>query len=505
MGINVKFYNFAKKENSTAQPSGTALAEFKNVLIKTGSGIIAPSLEIATAETNVSSWNYCYISDWSRYYYVMDATYDNGQWIFHLVVDVLASFKTDIGNSSQYIARCSYTSDGTVIDTAYPTKAVITKSEATTSGTDMLLSTSWTAGAAQYVVGIVNNDSQAQIGGVSYYAMTSTELGYLKTALLSSIDYMGSLSDVNLTKAEVNPFQYIVSCKYMPFAIGTETSDAAPIALGWWHPNFSGTMIHGKRILGMQATKTGSISIPKHPQEGRGSYLNLSPYSTYSLIYGNFGEMQLDPLGMKDSSSLGLNLHWDPITGMANLKAYGNSTVPIAEANANIGVDIALSQLNINLGTETPKEDAISSVASSVPILGSFVSGAMNLVSRVKTLWNKNTRAENQGDRIIDEQNRTHANNIGLLYGYNKLTSAIAGTNGNLMANQQHSKPTLYSTFLNVVDEDLNNYGRPLCAVKKISTIPGFIKCAHAELPLSASQQEQANVIGYMEGGFYYE
>ena len=129
MAINVKFYTFSKKVNSTARPSsGAVVAEFSNVLIKSGSGVVSPVLSISTS-ANVSKWNYCYISDWTRYYFIKEWTWDNGQWIAYLAIDVMATYKNEIGSSTQFVTRSSSSSDGDVIDTAYPTKSNVSRVE----------------------------------------------------------------------------------------------------------------------------------------------------------------------------------------------------------------------------------------------------------------------------------------------------------------------------------------------------------------------------------------
>ena len=62
MAINVDFYTFAKKVNSTKVPSGTA-ALSTQCIIKRGSSIISPTIELDIGlATSPASYNYCYIS-----------------------------------------------------------------------------------------------------------------------------------------------------------------------------------------------------------------------------------------------------------------------------------------------------------------------------------------------------------------------------------------------------------------------------------------------------------
>ena len=113
--MQINFYTFAKKINSTKQPTGNGTQLDCN--IKAPSSIINPVLEITTSPI---SFNYCYIPAFSRYYYINDITFDRGLWVISCSVDVLASYKTTIGNSSCYVTRSSQNFDGDIMDNLYP-------------------------------------------------------------------------------------------------------------------------------------------------------------------------------------------------------------------------------------------------------------------------------------------------------------------------------------------------------------------------------------------------
>ena len=76
MSITIKFYTFAKRINSTKQPTGAA-ALSSDCIIKRGSSIINPTIELDIGlATSPAAYNYAYIADWNRYYWVQD-------WIFN--------------------------------------------------------------------------------------------------------------------------------------------------------------------------------------------------------------------------------------------------------------------------------------------------------------------------------------------------------------------------------------------------------------------------------------
>lgn len=61
-------------------------------------------------EGNLSAYNYCYISDFQRYYYIIDITsVRNNLWAIKCHVDVLMSFKSSILSSIAILDESSIT------------------------------------------------------------------------------------------------------------------------------------------------------------------------------------------------------------------------------------------------------------------------------------------------------------------------------------------------------------------------------------------------------------
>ena len=104
MAFVVNFYNFAKRENSTARPSGGTSF---NCILKSESSIINPTIELQLSIDTAPSYNYAYIPSYNRYYFVKEWTFNNRLWSASLSVDVLATYKTEIGNSFLYVTRSS--------------------------------------------------------------------------------------------------------------------------------------------------------------------------------------------------------------------------------------------------------------------------------------------------------------------------------------------------------------------------------------------------------------
>ena len=95
MSYAVNFYTFSKRDNSTKRPTGSGTS--LQCEIRYESSILNPVLQINTVISNPSNLNYAYIPEFNRYYWINDWSYDRGFWIVRMSVDVLATYKDQIG------------------------------------------------------------------------------------------------------------------------------------------------------------------------------------------------------------------------------------------------------------------------------------------------------------------------------------------------------------------------------------------------------------------------
>ena len=103
--LNATFYTFSKRENSTLRPTGEGAVI--PVCLKVPSSIENPTLEIHNA--NIAAYNYMYISDYGRYYFITDReSIAKDTYIVTCRVDALASFKDEIAGQSVFAEYASY-------------------------------------------------------------------------------------------------------------------------------------------------------------------------------------------------------------------------------------------------------------------------------------------------------------------------------------------------------------------------------------------------------------
>lgn len=473
MSFPVDFWNFPKRENSTAIPDGTSFTFECNIVGE--SGVISPTITLR--EEHPFNTNYCYIAEFNRYYFVRDWYFSKGLWTAHLECDVLASFKAQIGASTQYILRSAVAYNGDVLDMLYPTKADIQ------TAVNNITPLNWVTNidSGTYIIGIINSDSDS-IGAVSYYAMSNIEFDALMEYLMDNdtnwLDIPDTEISQELTKALFNPFQYVVSCLWIPMPPADVRGDLmVGLKFGWWTTTVSAHRLRASTNI----IKNFTADIPKHPDAAaRGNYLNLNPYSRYDLLVQPFGNIPLDSTKLLEYTNISGSIWIDLVTGLGNLFVSGTDssgapgTYGIVNQTTQIGVPIQLAQIvRDTLGTAVAAINAVGdtvSEAMSLDVGGAISSAANGIYSTVKA-------AQPQ-----------------LMSG---------GTNGSLMFISQ--QPRIQAQFFRPVAESLSHRGRPLCEERVINTLSGYIMVADADIQISGTSDENRRIKSYMEGGFYYE
>lgn len=493
----VKFWSFAKKSNSTKIPAIAATAEY-DCEIMDGSGLINPTIRLNTNFASPIAFTYCEIPALNRKYFVGDWSYDKGVYWASLVLDVLGTYKTEIGNLSLYVARSSAEMDGRIIDTKYPIKVGTSKAQEQNN----LNPFATPFGSGYFVVGIINNDSNA-MGVTSYYVFTMAEFRAFAAFLLGDSSYLGSPPEISqsLLKCLVNPTQYIASCIWIPT---TPSMGAAvtTIPIGWW--SISGMSCHKLSSYTRAAGSVG-VSVPKHPDAlTRGYYLLQEPYTTYYLDFPPFGAISIPANDLVDETYLDLHWNVDCITGQGRLEVLGGptgarGTITIVEAQ--IGVPVALAQNAPDITGAA--QEFISGHDSAQPdVAGSsnYLSESVSMYSHIKAAINRHSG--DSGGAVTSTIMNTLTNIASALVA-SKLPVQVIGGNGGFMAGYYPIR--LIATFATLAPDNNAEWGRPLCRVKTLSTIAGFIQCADADFEISCTAPERAAIADYLTKGFYYE
>lgn len=524
MAFTVDFYRFSKKENSTKLPPASPLVSMQDVVLLDSCSVVNPILVINVknlTQKNVFLYNYCHIGQFQRYYFIVDWTYSNGLWVATCRVDPLASWKSDIMQTSCYVMRSTYDNNGNVLyngdvaDGKYPTTAA--QATYSASATD----NPFTQVDGVYLVGIIN--SQSSNGAVTYYAFN--QLGF-KSFCQILFNYSTGWLDIDtseisedLQKALVNPFQYVVSCQYLPINVTDvtslpDTTATTTIRFGWW----SVTVPQGARIVTTydRIRRTSSLTIPRHPSAAtRGNYLNLSPYSLYTLRYYPFGTIDIDSEAIAGWTTLDLYADLDLCTGKGILNICVNGfNNPIRTIEAQLGVQIPTASLQTSYSNiVTGKTAAVAAGATLIGKInneggtkpnpsdyGFSFKGFYNYAKDTLKSFGQDVKESVAPSGSI-KQTATDILNTAIAA---STTAEIQGMQGNASAYNAQTL-TLSGRFLPLPAEDFTHIGRPLMTTRTMNTLSGFVLCQEADISFSCTERERGAIKAYMEGGFFIE
>ena len=109
MSITVTFYQFAKRENSTAQPTTSTVNTTVDVLLKDSCTDEQPVLVLNSTDIdNYLPYNYCYIPFFSRFYFINHREVNTGKRLYiYCNEDYLGSFKQILLQESGFIKYSS--------------------------------------------------------------------------------------------------------------------------------------------------------------------------------------------------------------------------------------------------------------------------------------------------------------------------------------------------------------------------------------------------------------
>lgn len=498
MSLTAVFLPLAKRENSTRQPTAGELSNgvTANCVLMDDTSLMNPTLKVHWPTNSAPHhYNYCYISDFSRYYFVSDVTSSQGFWYFTCVCDVLATYKTAIGSSQHYVLRSASASDPYVIDSSYITKASEQAVKnignvydgSTLIGNDPF---GWSNGHS-YVLGVISPSYNYayQFGAITYYWVNDSELTQFLSFLFNNIDQWSGIAtgtySAAVQEALLNPMQYIVSCIALPFAKPSSGPTDNTIYFGYYHYNPTGSFTpilvsHDSVVKHL----TVEFTITKHSQaSARGIYMNSSPYSSYTLHLGPFGDIPLDPALLVDESVLSVDLAVDVARGAGRVIVKGKTTGNILyHGSAQVGVSINISSAQRDLlGQQT---NLLSGIVNTVGSAGSVAMGNTGAITSV-----------------INTPLTTVENAMRLKYP----TVIGGGEAGSFLTFHDFDSCYLLCKFYWAVEENQQELGRPLYAKRTINTLSGFILCTGADVLIAGTQEESIKVNTYMNTGFYYE
>lgn len=460
----VTCFNVGKPKNSTWIP-GSGGKDYEGTL-RVPSSILKPTITFQFAK----DWcpkniNYCYIPEFRRYYFVNDWEYSTGLWVCYMEVDVMASFKSEIGEKSYYIIRTSTAFDGRISDALYPSFSNPTRHVSMAS--QPLFPQANNVKSGTFVVGIIG-----KAGMCEYYKFNYA--GFLKFAesVFSSMTWMqsGDLGDLgeDVAKMVFNPAQYITTVLWFPYDIvENEVVIETKIGLGWWEVDATAVRLSSSAIDRV----TTNVEVPNHPQaNSRGAYLNSYPYRRGRLFIQGFGSVELNYSKIRENT-LTIQCDIDCRTGGA--VAYVYSVIDevkymLANVPGRVGFSISIGDI---------KNDLLGAIGSAVGAVGGIVSG--NWIGSGASLLNLGLQLTNAEATAVSS----------------------ADSVASMLVNTQ-----LITDCYEITEEDNADNGRPYMKNGVPSTLGnGFYIVENGNVNIVGAYSDEITMIkNYLEGGFYY-
>ena len=239
------------------------------------------------------------------------------------------------------------------------------------------------------------------------------------------------------------------------------------LTFGYWDAHDYDSACVGRLIPDDHRIKeiTDQITIPDHPQISRGAYLNGNPFRRITADIAMFGRLVLDPDNYIDSGAATVKVSVDAYTGVGEL-VITSTKGRVIKLSAQVGIPVQLSQV-----TRDPIGAVMNTVSGvAAGIAGNPLGAAAGVTSAIHSMM---PQVQTMGA-------------VGSIVAFN------------------HT-PEIRVNSYTVADEDNAQLGKPLCKVRTINTLSGFIQCDRADLDMPSAPSEKDQIISYMNEGFFYE
>lgn len=417
-----------------------------------------------------------------RYYYITDITINtSGLYQLTLQVDVLATYRDEIGGSTQFVMRCEKKSNNNIADDLSAHGEI----------------RSFDSSSVTLCSGDINTWYSAVITGRQY---TASGTGFYLLDSVSAFSQRGSWlylendgTTREFTDAEWETFRPMDAVKGA-FSLPSEFSPlASPIIEPVYGVGRCTSLLSGFGVGVSSISLEKTLTVPKHPQSNTYPFVKSGKYSDYSLTIPLCGTFAVDADLVSTTSILTISVVVDPLNGQGVLRVLTDERV-IYSASVNVASFAAFGYAGTNsAGAAVAQKIAnrsanISAISSGIGTVASALTGNIaGAVGGIVSIAATGAQIENNGIRAGIDGAQT--------------TSAGISGGGSRFALTQPC--TISASFVEYIPPA--GVGRPLYGNSIVSEAGGYITVANPHLDLNANLGEIQAIYQYMEGGFYYE
>jgi len=502
--MRVIFYKFPKKPNSLKIPVSGSGTELDCQLLESCS-LSTPSIIVANIDFK---YTYCYIPDFGRYYFVHDAVIiAQNRYQYNLVVDVLASFRNNILDSSLYVKRSA-----TSYNLFLPDDTWCHTTNFTESVTPYALSGYNAQGC--YLVQVVSDESQTTANPAStMYAMTPSNLSALLAYMFDKLNY-SNLTDFDMTATYFNPFQYITSCRWYPFSvndlIGTGQT-LVTVKYGWWEA----TGVQARLVTSYGKTISQSIALPANNDWTDKD----SNWSRLSLFVPSCGLTEIDTAFCGQTLTCKMDIDFN--TGKTFVTLTTGANQVCATLSGEIGAEVGLNQISTQPNIPTSKEGLLGTgLAIGGATLARNPKGVLNtIINFGKTAFtslpvgglvgalNPKVGTFNQNANALINSGKEIASDVGdaILQTLLNPTVTSAGADGCRYTQNQNHNFILYRRKYTHYNSAISKLGGVCNRVETLRNLSGYTVVANGIVEINGTQEEKNAICNLLEGGFYIE
>lgn len=465
--MDVIFYNHNKRNNSTKLPTeGTTI----NCLLKDNCSITTPVLELKIDSS--PCYNYAYIADFGRYYYVSDWTYYRGIWSCSLNVDVLTSWKSNILDTTAQVLFSSSMYDLDILDNRIAAIGEYTRQNETASFKGALSGQN-TSPDGTFALVALSNSSTWATGASTTYFMTYQQMQLFARELVSPTVWEGLKQFFN------NPMDGIIECYYIPLNISDyiDLTVDGPIQIGDYE---FPTATAKKAISTNLALRsfTTQIAIPWVYDDFR----RLSSYSQLSLFVPFCGAKAIAPELVYNIDALYIDYSVDVTTGNVQAIVY-NKEEALEEFSGNCKVTLPIGQ------TQSRVDSIIGATGGAITAVAGFSTGnvALGATGVLSAI----------GSVVTPANNRT----MGSMNG-----SVLGAILGNDLLRWQKFRLSITSRLTSDEPENIRAIcGNALNKVVSLSTLTGYTQTINASVTAPAKESEITQINTFLDSGIYIE
>lgn len=438
--MKIELFTFNKRYNSTKKPN-TGEGTEKEVVLKKTTSFYNPTFILST----LGDWNYI---RWdSRYYYVDDINLNReGLYEYSCAIDVLATYKSNILNTSAFVLFSTSSYDTSIVDNRLSSKDDVIVNTTVQSITGL--------GSPLYVVTYIGEQGSSN----PTVALTQSQLVTVMNAIQSNA-FAELFKDPNnaISKILTDTGSCITSCIYNPVCV-TDGTKSVVLAGGY------STGVSGSGVL-KNYEKYYTMNIPFN--FGENDFRNRSQFSSLSIYLPGYGWQQLNVDNLIGHTSLVVKVCIDSTVGEITY-FIDNET----KCTCNIG-----SALQVSTTTQGN--------------LGSFVSNAVGAVGSAFTGYIPG--AVVSGFNAITSLMQNYPGSVGGMGG----SSSFNAEETIILCMKSHDTNIEPSSMASVC-------GRPLNQVKTLSSLSGYVQTYNASVGVKNNQIAQ-QINSLLDGGVYLE